>query len=105
MSIKRTNDLAEKVKKKSLQHEDAQKNASQILLGFRTFGIVGWSIVIPTLCGTALGLWLDGKYPGARSYTLMLLVAGLFLGSAGAWFWVEKQHKEIHQNKKEGENK
>ncbi len=99
------NNLAEKVKNKTIRREDSQKNASQVLLGFKMFGIVGWSVVIPTLAGTALGMWLDEKYPGPRSYTLMLLVAGLFLGSAGAWFWVEKQHREIHQKKKEGEDK
>jgi hypothetical protein len=27
-------------------------------------GLIGWSVVIPTLLGAALGLWLDQRYPG-----------------------------------------
>ena len=29
--------------------------------GLSVFGIVGWSVVIPTLIGTAVGLWIDGQ--------------------------------------------
>lgn len=54
-------------------------------------GIVGWSVVVPTLLGAALGLWLDRHYPGGRSWTLALLAAGLVLGCFNAWIWVAKE--------------
>jgi len=43
-----------------------------------------------------LGLWLDRRHPGARSWTLMLLVAGLCIGCANAWHWVAQQDKAMH---------
>ena len=27
-------------------------------------GLVGWSVVVPTLLGAALGIWLDHRHPG-----------------------------------------
>jgi len=56
--------------------------------GFGVFGMIGWSIVVPTLAGTALGTWLDRHGGHAHSWTLPLLVAGLILGCGNAWYWV-----------------
>ncbi|MHA3771455.1 AtpZ/AtpI family protein [Verrucomicrobiota bacterium sgz303538] len=69
--------------------------------GFAFFGLVGWSVVAPTLIGAAIGLWLDRHHPGERSWTLVLMVAGLVLGCINAWRWIEKEHREI---KREHEN-
>lgn len=63
--------------------------------GFAFFGLIGWSVVVPTLIGAAVGLWLDRHYPGERSWTLVLLVAGLVLGCLNAWRWVEREQREI----------
>ena len=43
-------------------------------------GLIGWSVVVPTLLGAALGIWLDNRHPGTHSWTLMLLVIGLAYG-------------------------
>jgi ATP synthase protein I len=51
---------------------------------------------MPTLLGAALGLWLDSRYPGGRSWTLALLAAGLVFGCFNAWRWVAKEDSEIH---------
>jgi ATP synthase protein I len=64
--------------------------------GFGMFGLIGWSVAIPTLLGTFLGLWLDKHRTGSHSWTLALLVAGLCLGSMSAWHWVAKEYREIH---------
>ncbi|MBC7573134.1 MAG: AtpZ/AtpI family protein, partial [Herminiimonas sp.] len=56
------------------------------------------SVVVPTLLGAALGLWLDQRHPGGRSWTLALLVAGLVLGCFNAWHWVEKEDRAMHQD-------
>ncbi len=63
--------------------------------GFAFFGLIGWSVVVPTLIGAAIGLWLDQHHPGDRSWTLVLLVAGLVLGCLNAWRWVDKEHRKI----------
>ncbi|MCX7636184.1 MAG: hypothetical protein N2Z74_10630, partial [Syntrophales bacterium] len=31
--------------------------------GLGVFGIVGWSVAIPTLIGTAIGFWIDQSWP------------------------------------------
>lgn len=72
------------------------------LAGFGWFGLIGWSIAVPTLLGVALGVWLDRKHPGQYSWTLMMLMLGLLLGCLNAWHWIAKAHREIEQ---EQENK
>lgn len=74
----------------------AQRKAVQtVWLGFGMMGLVGWSVAIPTLLGTALGIWLDKRYPGIHSWTLSLLIIGLFVGCLNAWYWVEKESRAI----------
>lgn len=69
-----------------------------IWFGLGMMGLIGWSVVVPTLLGAALGLWLDQHYPAGRSYTLALLIAGLTLGSFNAWRWVTKEQNEMHNS-------
>ncbi|MRR57564.1 MAG: ATPase F0F1 [Deltaproteobacteria bacterium] len=64
-----------------------------LLFGLSIFGIVGWSVVIPTLIGVALGIWIDGRWPGRFSWTLMLLFGGLICGCLNAWYWVSHVSK------------
>lgn len=59
--------------------------------GLGLFGIVGWSIAVPTLVGVAVGAWLDRRYPADLSWTLAMLLAGVFLGCLNAWHWVSKE--------------
>ena len=59
--------------------------------GFGLFGIVGWSVVVPTVGGALAGWALDRHYPGGRSWTLALLIAGLAVGCAVAWHWVARE--------------
>lgn len=67
-----------------------------VWFGLGMTGLIGWSVVVPTLCGAALGLWLDERHPGRHSWTLALLVAGLVLGCFNAWHWVAKEDKAMH---------
>jgi ATP synthase protein I len=63
--------------------------------GLGMYGLVGWSVVIPTLGGVALGVWIDGRWPSRFSWTLMLLAAGLLLGCWNAWYWVSLEQEAI----------
>jgi len=58
------------------------------------FGLVGWSVAIPTVLGIALGVWLDKRFPGQISWTLTMLVAGVLLGCWNAWYWVQKESRK-----------
>ena len=55
-----------------------------VWFGLGMMGLIGWSIVVPTLLGAGLGVWLDRSYPGGRSWTLALLVGGLAAGCLNA---------------------
>lgn len=66
--------------------------------GMGLFGMVGWSVVVPALLGTALGVWLDKKYPQHFSWTLTFLMGGLITGCVIAWNWVAKENNEMHKN-------
>lgn len=59
--------------------------------GLGMFGIVGWSVAVPTLLGIAAGAWLDRRYPGETSWTLTLLIAGVILGCLNAWYWIREE--------------
>lgn len=48
-------------------------------------GVLGWTIVTPTLLGIFVGRWLDRKFSSGVFWTLALIVAGLSLGCALAW--------------------
>ncbi|WP_243545122.1 AtpZ/AtpI family protein [Pseudodesulfovibrio tunisiensis] len=63
--------------------------------GMTMFGVVGWAVAVPTLMGVFVGVWIDLTWPGPRSWTLMLLVLGIGLGCANAWFWLNRQRKSI----------
>jgi len=54
-------------------------------------------VAIPTLLGAALGLWLDQHYPGGRSWTLALLVAGLAIGCFNAWRWITREDQAMRE--------
>ncbi|MCX6258054.1 MAG: AtpZ/AtpI family protein [Bacteroidia bacterium] len=97
--------LSEEVAEKERRKLKALKdNKRSVWFGLGMMGIVGWSVVVPTLLGAGLGIWLDNKYPGTMSWTLTCLIIGLFAGCLVAWHWVSKEHKEMYQeNKKEDE--
>lgn len=69
--------------------------------GLGMMGLIGWSVAIPTIMSTALGIWLDEQYPSKNSWTLTLLIIGLCLGCFTAWRWVDKEDKEIHRDEDE----
>jgi ATP synthase protein I len=77
----------------------AQRGSTKsIWFGLGMSGLVGWSVTIPTLIGTALGIWIDKHYPSTCSWTLMLLLIGLIIGCFNAWHWVHSEYKEIQED-------
>ena len=76
----------------------ARRNSTPgVWFGLGMMGLVGWSVVVPTLLGAALGIWLDKHHPDEHSWTLALLVAGLVLGCLNAWHWVAKEDKAMRE--------
>jgi len=59
--------------------------------GLGMFGLVGWSVAVPTIAGIAIGVWLDAKFEGQRSWTLTFLFIGIVIGCINAWFWIKRE--------------
>ncbi len=74
-----------------------QESVRTVWSGLAMFGMIGWSVVVPTLIGVALGRWLDQAYPMDFSWTLILLEAGLILGCINAWHWIAAEEKKIRK--------
>lgn len=68
-----------------------------VWFGLGMMGLIGWSVVVPTLLGAALGIWLDKHHSGKVSWTLTLLVIGLIIGCLNAWLWVAKEEKAMRE--------
>ena len=64
------------------------------LRGIGTFGMIGWSVAVPTVGGAFLGMWLDKVAPQDMSWTIALLLGGLAVGIFIAWGWVSKEGGE-----------
>ena len=95
-AVKKDAGLAAQVGAKAARKLRARRNATPgVWSGLGVMGLVGWSVVVPTLLGAALGLWLDRRYPGGRTWTLALLMAGLTLGCLNAWHWISKEDQAM----------
>jgi len=90
--------LASEIKAKAARKIRARRNSAQgVWFGLGMMGLIGWSVVIPTLLGALIGLWLDKRSQGKHLWTLMLLVAGLSIGCLNAWHWVVKEDREMKE--------
>ncbi|TCO69110.1 AtpZ/AtpI family protein [Rhodovulum euryhalinum] len=85
----------ETIARKAQQMEKARKHRREsVWYGLGMFGLVGWSVAVPIVAGTALGLWIDRRWPGELSWTLALLLAGAVLGAINAWYWVQREGRD-----------
>ena len=93
--------LAEQVGAKAGRKLKARGDTSHgVWFGLGMMGLIGWSVVVPTLLGAALGRWLDRRHSGEHSFswTLALLAAGLVIGCWNAWHWVASQDRAMHED-------
>lgn len=87
--------LEEEVQKKAERRRWARAQRRHgVWFGFGMFGLIGWAVVIPTVLGILLGVWLDRHWPsGHISWTLSLLFVGIVLGCLNAWRWVSRERR------------
>jgi ATP synthase protein I len=99
---KRDRDFAGQVGAKAARKLKAShKPGSEVWFGLGMMGLIGWSVVVPTLVGAALGIWLDNRHAGQHSWTLALLMAGLVIGCFNAWAWVSKEDKAMQEDRED----
>ena len=101
-SAKERTAFSREVGAKAARKLKAQRHSTPgVWSGLGMMGLIGWSVVVPTLLGAALGLWLEQRYPGGRSWTLALLVAGLAIGCWNAWHWVSREDEAIREEQED----
>ncbi|MCB1806786.1 MAG: AtpZ/AtpI family protein [Candidatus Competibacteraceae bacterium] len=83
--------IERKVQRKLRAREHPGQN---IYFWLGMFGMVGWSVAIPTLLSIVAGVWLDRHLPVDFSWTLTLLVLGIGLGCWNAWYWVQRAQRQ-----------
>ena len=105
--IKSTKDrtaFSREVGAKAARKLKARRNPTPgVWFGLGMMGLIGWSVVVPTLLGAALGIWLDHRHPGSHSWTLALIVAGLTVGCFNAWHWVAKENREMGKEQEDND--
>ncbi len=91
-SAERRRNFQTAVARKQERKAKARREKSRgLAFGLGMFGLVGWSVAIPAVAMTALGVWLDGAYESGVSWTLTLLFVGIAAGSLNAWYWVKRE--------------
>jgi len=98
---KHNSTLPGQVELKAARKLKARKSRQGVWFGLGMMGLIGWSVVVPTLLGAAFGIWLDKHHPGKHPWTLALLVAGLAIGCLNAWHWVTKEEKAMRDEKED----
>ena len=58
--------------------------------GLGVFGVIGWSVAIPTVGGAFLGMWLNRVAPQSFSWPIALILGGVVVGGLVAWSWIDK---------------
>jgi ATP synthase protein I len=86
--------MLSRVEAKEARKRKARREGERsVWFGLGMFGLVGWSVAIPTLIGIAVGVWLDTRSDAPYSWTLMFLIAGVVLGCLIAGYWVRRESR------------
>ena len=92
MNPRQNKPFREEVERKLERRLRARREQDRgVWFGLGMFGLVGWTVAIPSLAGLALGLWIDATWPSRFSWPLMCLLAGVLAGCFGAWHWVRRE--------------
>jgi ATP synthase protein I len=88
----RAEELRRTVLRKSLRRERARRGRDDSIWAWLgSFGLVGWTVAIPTLAGLAFGVFLDDRVDAPVSFTITFLVLGVTAGVSMAWYWVRRE--------------
>ena len=78
--------------RKSQRRERARRRGTDNVWSWMgMFGLVGWTVAVPTLLGLALGVFVDNRVESSVSFTITFLVVGVAIGAATAWYWIRQE--------------
>ncbi len=91
----KNSNFTKSIEQQSKRKIKARKNEHRnIWFGLGMFGLIGWSVMIPTIAGIALGIWIDKSWPSQVSWTLTLMFMGIVLGCLNAWRWIGEERQD-----------
>ncbi len=95
-------EFSRQVRAQAARKRIAQRDGKRsVWFGLGMSGLIGWSVIVPTLIGAAIGVWVDQSYPSRFSWTLMLMLLGLIIGCSSAWRWVASEFRRILEDSDE----
>ncbi|MGO2132854.1 MAG: AtpZ/AtpI family protein [Halomonas sp.] len=106
MSSKKEDRYADDIRR-SAERMSRARSAPQesALRGLGAFGIIGWSVAVPTVGGAFLGMWLNRVAPQNFSWPIALILGGLVVGGIIAWSWIDKERPKEELHGKPADNK
>ena len=91
MSKDKENDSAAAIRRRAQRMQESRDEPSfSPLSGLGVFGVIGWSVAIPTVGGAFLGVWLNKVAPQDFSWPIALILGGVVVGAMVAWSWIDK---------------
>jgi ATP synthase protein I len=97
---------AEDIRRRAERMQRARREpGASPLRGLGAFGMIGWSIAVPTVAGAFLGLWLDRVAPQDFSWPIALILGGVVIGGIIAWSWIGKEIAQQQDQSKQGQYK
>ncbi len=93
-------DFTGQVHDREIKKIRARENKSrEVWFGLGMFGMVGWAVTVPMVLCIFCGVWIDMKWPGRYSWTLMFLMIGIILGCVNGWYWISRERRTINRER------
>jgi ATP synthase protein I len=99
---RRQQELSRSIGRKEARRERARRRREHsVWFGLGVFGVVGWSVAIPTLLAILLGTWIDRTFPSQYSWTLTMVFIGIVAGCLNAWYWLSRERSLIERERQD----
>jgi ATP synthase protein I len=83
--------LAEAARRAAERERQGAENPEPSLgVRFGQIGILGWTIIVPTLIGVFIGRWLDQTFSSGVFFSAPLIMIGAAVGFWSAWKWMHR---------------
>ncbi len=92
MAANEPNDILAQAARRAARRAEEGRDNPEPSFGARLgqIGVLGWTIVVPTLLGLVLGCWLDKRLGTGIFFSAPLLMLGAAAGLWFAWKWMHR---------------